>query len=118
MNVTEFVNAIRMAVENTAVNGQLKSYRAPPGRKPSEDLVELSNWYKSLTKADQEMLGKAMRDAVGASIFGFLCVLDGVRVIENSLERGELELWYVKDGNRTLINDPSENLLHDEYNAV
>jgi hypothetical protein len=43
--------------------------------------------------------------------------LDGVRVIENSEDRGELELWYVKNGVRTQINDPDQNLLHDEYQA-
>ena len=64
------------------------------------------------------MLRKALADAVRSSIFGFFCVLDEVRVIEAGPEKGELELWHVKNGQWTLINDSEQNFLHDEYNAV
>ena len=115
MDVTKFVEAIRLEVERSAVKECVENYDDPPGRKPSDELVELSQWYKSLSSSDKAMLEKALQDAVRASLFGLFCVLDGVRVIENSEDRGELELSYVKNGVRTRINNPSKNLLHDEY---
>ena len=117
MNVSEFVEAIRLTVECAAVDDCLEQYAAPSGRKPSADLIQLSDWYNSVSDRDRTMLKKAMTDAVHASLFGLFCVLDGVRQIENTQDRGELELWHVRDGERTLINDANENLLHDEYNA-
>ena len=115
MDVSEFVQVIRQQVEQPAVDGCLKNYRNPPGRRPSESLVQLSDWYKSLADEDKTMLERAMRDSVNEAIFGFFCVLDGVRVIENGEEQAELELWHVKQGVRTRINDPK---LHDELNSA
>ena len=117
MNVSEFVDAIRLTVERAAVDDCLEQYVAPAGRKPSADLIQLSDWYNSLSDNDKTMLRKAMSDAVHASLFGLFCVVDGARSIEDPQYRGEFELWYVRDGARTLINDPTENMLHDEYNA-
>lgn len=34
------------------------------------------------------------------------CVLDGVRSIENSLDKGQLSLYYQKDDINELLNDP------------
>ena len=117
MDVTKFVDAIRLVVEQPAVKECVESYDDPPGRKPSDELTELSQWYKSLGGTDKEMLEKALQDAVRGSLFGIFCVLDGVRVIEDPEDRGELELSYVKNGVRTRITDPNQNLLHDEYRA-
>ena len=117
MDVSEFVQVIRQQVEWPAVDGCLKNYRNPPGRRPSESLVQLSDWYKSLAGEDKSMLERAMRDSVNEAIFGFFCVLDGVRAVENGEEQAELELWHVKQGVRTRINDPKQNMLHDELNT-
>ena len=53
--------------------------------------------------------------ALYSIIFGFLCVLDGVRIIEDSEEKGKLLLYYEKNGNRQLLNDPKEEYLHDQF---
>ena len=117
MNESEFVGAIRLAVEQSAAKDCLENYQNPPGRSPSAELVQLSQWYTALSEEDQSMVARAMQDAVRASIFGFFCVLDGVRAIEDSSDKGSLELWHVKNDLRTRINDPVRNPLHDEYNA-
>ena len=118
MDVSQFVEAIRLTVELPTVDGCLQQYAAPSGRRPSEDHVQLSEWFNSLSDTDKSLLEKSLRDAVHASLFGLFCVLDGVRAIEDPQDRGNLELWHVKNGVRTLINDPNKNSLHDEYNAV
>lgn len=117
MDVSQFVEAIKSSVERPALDDCLKQYATPSGRRPSEDIVQLSEWFNSLSDTDRSMLQKALRDVVHSSIFGLLCVLDGVRAIEDPQDRGDLELWHVKNGVRTLINDPNKNTLHDEYNA-
>ncbi|MCI0564485.1 MAG: hypothetical protein MN733_38940 [Nitrososphaera sp.] len=50
----------------------------PPGRKPREDLVRLSQWFKALDKEDQEQVQAVIRDAVDAAIFCFLVMLDNL----------------------------------------
>jgi hypothetical protein len=117
MKESEFVAAIRLAVEKPAAQNCLENYQDPPGRNPDAELVQLSQWYTALSEEDQSMVARAMKDAVRASVFGFFCVLDGVRPIEDGSDKGSLELWHVKNELRTRINDPTRNLLHDEYKA-
>ncbi|MDQ3816057.1 MAG: hypothetical protein M3362_00005 [Acidobacteriota bacterium] len=63
------------------------------------------------------MVGRGMRDAVHASVFGFFCVLDGVRTIEGLGEKGSLELYYVSGATRVLLNNVGKEDLHDIYNG-
>jgi len=58
------------------------------------------------------MLLKVVRESVTSSVFGMLCILDGVRAIENE-DKGELKLYYERSGKSTLINDNSKVMLHD-----
>lgn len=49
--------------------------------------------------------------------FGFFCVLDGVRQIDDGDNPGKLVLNYEKNGQTIPLNDPDKgNLLHDIYN--
>ncbi|MGH9850047.1 MAG: hypothetical protein ACREBD_09315, partial [Blastocatellia bacterium] len=50
----------------------------PPGRKPREDLVRLSQWFKALDKEDQGQVQAVIGDAVDAAIFCFLVMLDNL----------------------------------------
>jgi len=50
-------------------------------------------------------------------VFGTLCVLDGVRVIEDSQDKGDFEVYYVKEGQRTLLNTPNVSL-HELYQSL
>ena len=51
------------------------------------------------------------------AVFGFLCVLDGVRAVENGPDKGTFELRYLKDGS-VLLNPQDEAMLHDLYNSI
>lgn len=59
--------------------------------------MKLSEWYKQLDGSDQGMLGQAIREAAEMAVFELFCVLDGVSVIEDSPEKGELELHYKRN---------------------
>ncbi len=64
------------------------------------------------------MLRAALREVAESAVFGFFCVLDGVRVIEESPEKGDLELYYVKGEERNLLNNPNGGELHDLFNSL
>ena len=64
------------------------------------------------------MLIEALDDVAEDVVFGVLCVLDGVRAIENGPDKGELELYYVKGESRVLLNDMKQCELHDIFQAT
>lgn len=113
MNNVEFINSIKISVEESAVRSVSENLISPPGKSPLEELLNLSKWFNSLSIEDKEMAEKLVREAVHTSVFGFLCVLDGVRAIEDTYEKGKLLLYYEKNNERVLLNDPDEEYLHD-----
>jgi hypothetical protein len=62
------------------------------------------------------MVLEIVKESVETSVFGFLCVLDGVRAIEDDEIKGRLDLFYDKAGNQQLLNNPEEEYLHDLFN--
>jgi len=55
---------------------------------------ELSTWYNGLSANDKAMLARMLERVATNATFGFLCVLDGVRAIEDGPEKGTLKLIY------------------------
>ena len=118
MDGKDFVRAIKELVKNSAVTTTIKNLESPPGRKPSEELVTLSSWYKQLDDTNKGMVKRVLDVVTDSSVFGFLAVLDGVRVIEDSSDKGDFELYYINNENRELLNDPEEEYLHDIYKSL
>lgn len=58
------------------------------------------------------MVALAMRESADATLFGVLCVIDGVRVIEDEPEKSEFELSASRHGIRSVIS-PNASHLHD-----
>lgn len=117
MNSNDFVESIKIVVENSTFDELLSSLEHPPGRSPSKELVGLSEWYKSLGISDKENLHEIIKLAAKHSVFGMLCVIDGVRQIESSYDKGELILEFHKNGEIFRLNDPKEEYLHDIFNS-
>jgi hypothetical protein len=118
MKSEEFVAMVKMQTSDSAVEGTIKTVTSPPGRKPSEKLLRLSGWYNRLDGHDKAMLKEALRHAAESAIFGFFCILDGVRAIENTPDKGDLELYFCKDDQRIRLNDPHQEELHNLFNAL
>lgn len=101
MTPEEFVPALRKTVLAAAVDAPITTLERPPGRLPSQDLVEVSRWFRSLSDQDQAMLVRALNIAARHATFGFLAVLDGSRTIEDDSEKGEFitipQWWYRMD---------------------
>jgi hypothetical protein len=116
MTSEEFITRIRKAVYEPAIQGSLLLLQKPPGRRPQQAVVELSQWFNRASPGDKERIREVIQLAVRASVFGMLTVLDGVAAIrEAGEERGTLELRYITEGHSVLLNDPTSDFLHDLF---
>lgn len=120
MNQDKFIKIIKEVVTNSSVSGLIENLIDPPGRKPSESLIRVSKFYNGLEDGNRQIVNDIIKLAVDSGVFGFLCVIDGVRSIsESSKDHGDLRLLYVDDSlkNEILLNNPNDDYLHDIYNA-
>lgn len=118
MNAEQFVDAVKLVVRDLPFKGQVELLKKPPGRKPHPELVAASNWYNGLDEKSLHQLHYIMKHVADSSLFGVLCVIDGVRVVESTPDKGDFELYFVKNGERVLLNPPNSCMLHEIYNAV
>ncbi|MCC4624249.1 hypothetical protein LL973_07940 [Xanthomonas campestris pv. nigromaculans] len=112
MTQNDFVNALKTECADAAVHDCLELLKAPPGRRPAQSLVSLSVWYRGLDPADQAHVAAALRIAADATLFGVLCVIDGVRVIEDQPAKSEFRLTATCNGSTSIISPGPEDL-HD-----
>jgi hypothetical protein len=118
MNSEEFVEGIKREVTSSAVDGMMSQINVPSGRRPGQRLLRLSRWYKNLSADDQTLLREALEYAADNAVFGFFCVLDGVRTVEDGRSKGTFDLVYRKNGSTLLLNDPAKEELHNLYNSI
>jgi hypothetical protein len=118
MTVEEFVQVLKIQTSDAAVGGVVEQMERPSGRSPGQTSLDLAQWYSGLSEKDRFMLRLTLRKSAESAVFGVCCILDGVRPIEDGHEKGRLELYYVKGDERTRLNDPHGDELHDLYNAV
>jgi hypothetical protein len=111
-----FVQALKQSCRDGAVQDCVESFRSPPGRKPRQELVRISQWFNALPASDREFVASAMREASDATLFGVLCVIDGVRPIEPEGEKSEFKLSATHGGTESQIS-PNETYLHDLLRA-
>jgi hypothetical protein len=117
MKPEEFVDVIRAEVRDAAASDVIRQLQQPSGRRPAEELRLLSEWFNSLTDADKKAVAGVARMASHHAVFGMLCVLDGVRAIEDGADKGSLQLTYTKNGQTELLSPSDSDLLHDMLNA-
>jgi hypothetical protein len=118
MKSDEFIKNIKTVVSKGAISDVLENLESPAGRNPEKELLEISKWYNGLDHKDKFFVRRVIEMSVDASVFGFLCVLDEVRAIDNSPNKGSLKLYYSKDETNTLLNNHDEEFLHDLYNTL
>lgn len=114
MTRKEFVKRIKQTVRDSSFEETISTVSNPPGRSPRRELVELSAWYRSLNDSDRRLVNTFGKKMLDAGIFGFFCVLDGVRVIEDGA-RGELVLLYRNNNADLRLNDGGAEDLHDLF---
>lgn len=84
----------------------------PPGRRPREIDIQLSELNSSLDEHAKSNVDMIIEQSVYFSVFQFLGVLDGVVAIEHR-DKGALKLFYQRGANKILLNDSNEIDLHD-----
>ncbi len=111
-----FIERIRGAVYEAAVDGCVAMLQHVPGRRPSPTLVELSQWFTRLLPEDRERVQRVIQMAARAAVFEMCAVLDGATAIREPDEPpGQLELRYKIGEQHFLLNDPREVPLHDLF---
>lgn len=71
-----------------------------------------------MSEQNQEMVKKALTEAVDSALFGLFAAIDGVRTIEDLPTKGKFELYYVSGQERKLLNNPNDEDLHDKFNYL
>jgi len=111
MNSKEFIEAIKIAVYQSAVKSTIEHLKRPAGRRPNPQDVELSKWYNNLTAENQEQVRKIIDSASQQATYNFLLVLDHLSFLEDVGEKGTLELMYKKGDESVLLNNFYEESL-------
>jgi hypothetical protein len=117
MTPDTFINSIKTVVHDSGVRGVLETLQRPHGRRPAPRLVELSQWFGSLSDAERARVEQVVQLAVHSGVFGTLAVLDGVSAVESGPDKGRLELSYRKGDERHLLTDQGQEFLHDIYQS-
>lgn len=112
MNSQEFIDVIKTEVLESSIDATIKLFERPPGRSPAKELMEMSVWYTSLSTEDKQMVNKLIQESARGAVFNFLCILDGVKAIENN-DKGTLKLYYQRREENILLNDQSKVNLHE-----
>jgi hypothetical protein len=112
MDGQQFVDLLKLVVRDSAASQELSVLQNPPGRRPSQELLDRSKWYNSLADDKKKILSSIIMDVADRAVFGFLCVIDGARAIENHSQKGHLELHYINDKS-VVLNPPEGEALHE-----
>ncbi|ANI28420.1 hypothetical protein PL78_01000 [Yersinia entomophaga] len=116
MDANKFVDILNLVVKDAAVEDIISILESPPGKKPSKELVDLSGFYNSQADEAKEFIKQIIKLVADDALFGMLCVIDGVRAIEDDENKGELVLTYQKDNELSVVLNEDKDL-HDIYNA-
>lgn len=114
MTEQEFVDAIRLYVTDAAVTDTISLLEKPPGRSPSRELLELSNWFLGLAESDRATLIRLLAFTSETCTFGMLSVLDGVRKIAApECDPEHFELRHYHAGGVDVLIDERGGVLHE-----
>ncbi|MGD2117128.1 MAG: hypothetical protein PVG66_02110 [Chromatiales bacterium] len=113
MTPEQFVKSLQEVCRSAADEDCVEDFQSPPGRKLPEQLEKISELFKRLPEADQLiMVRQAMNEAAEATLFGVLCVLDGVRTIERAGEKTVFRFTAKRGANEQKLS-PNSPYLHN-----
>jgi hypothetical protein len=112
MTPEEFVEAIRSKVLISAVTSTISNLAKVPPRGAPE-LRAANAWFDSLADEERAHLRYALTLAAHHAVFGFLAVIDGVRVVERTREKGTFRLTFLKEGQEWQLSPSTGEYLHE-----
>ena len=83
-----------------------------------KEFTRISAWFNTLSVNEKLFIKRIVTDTARSVAFGFFCVLDGVRAIEDGQEKGSLELKCVYESQEILLTNPDSDFLHDLFNDL
>jgi hypothetical protein len=114
MKAQEFVDAVRTLVMDAAVEDTVSLLEKPPGKKPQQELVELSRWWHGLPDADRVFAKRMLAFAARQAVFGLFSVLDGARSVTRSNAATDyFELRHIHGTSVDILGGPSGEPLHE-----
>ncbi len=118
----KFVLAINRYVGQNAIKNTIEELDEPIGNPPTSEMLKLSQWFRNLEPSDRANVIRVMKEVTESTLFGFFCVLDNVRIIndsENESDHGDFELYYATQNGKKWLNNPGEDAeLHDLFKAI
>lgn len=118
MKKEKFVELIVDYLRWSAVENVKENLSEPPGRYPNQQDLMLSNWYKEKSEDDRKNIDLIVQESIDEAIFGFFCILDGVRKIVPNNGEGHFVLKYLLDSKEFSLNNEEEDYLHDIYKEL
>jgi hypothetical protein len=118
MTQEEFVKSIKIiAIENVAkaVCSQLAN---PAGRSPSEKIKQMSAIFNLLSDEQQILINDVAVMAADLSVYSLLGIVDGTIQIEDAGPKGEIKLFFEKNGESILLNNPNEEELTSIFKTI
>ena len=113
MTTQEFVDAMRELVVDRLASEITGMLANPPGRRPSTEVAELSQWYNQLSPGDQASVKRLLGLAARYAVLGVFAALDGSAKIDRSWAPGDhFELRHVTQRGSELIAG-RETALHE-----
>lgn len=83
MNSREFVEIVRKRAAESAAQSTLEIVEAPVGNPQIDQWQVASHWYQQLDTQSKDSLRFLIGEAAKSAVFGFLCILDGVRMVSH-----------------------------------
>ncbi|AOR68208.1 hypothetical protein BBJ41_12060 [Burkholderia stabilis] len=114
MDTQKFVADIKRYVQEQAVNDLIKTFTAPPGKRPRAQLVRVSEWRAQLNSDEQQILDEVIAESVRVALFGLFAVIDGARVVDEDVDRFIITALK-HDGGSVVLNEDAAVDLHSEF---
>jgi hypothetical protein len=116
MDSHEFIFRIREIVRDAAISDTLTVINKPPGRKPSPDLIEATNWYRTLDADQRRNLAGVIALAIDYAVFGFFASSMGFALLKTIMSIITTSSYAMSGGTQRLLNSQDNEMLHDIYN--
>lgn len=113
MNAQNFLRALEKYVRDPSLVTSIENLSVGRFSVKGSKQEARSSWYNSLTESEKEIFSDCMAYAIDTALFNFLCVLDGVNIIEDDNDRGGFDLVH-KGVEKNIINH-EEVMLHEEF---
>lgn len=115
MNIKEsFIDEIYQQISLDGLELITSTLCSPPGRKPKETLVKLSEYFNNKSEQEKEIIKEIIQFSINSTIFDMLCIFDGVTKLDENIE--DIKLSVMMGNKEYLLNDIEQQYLHDLFN--